>query len=140
MEKAEKRWLVILVAVAVVFNATTLSPLVPWQNWLFWSPPTPVEEFHIRMKNYTFQLPPDGITVQVGEPVRFIVTSEDVTYGFGVFREDGSIVFQMQVLPGYRNSILWVFDEPGDYTIRSTEYSGPYHPHMVLPNAIRVVE
>ena len=49
----------------------------------------------------------------------------DLTYGFGLFRPDNSMVFQMQVVPGHRNDILWQFDRPGVYTIRSTEYSGP---------------
>jgi len=56
---------------------------------------------------------------------RFSVTSEDLTYGFGVFRADHSMVFQMQVLPGHVNDVLWQFTEDGTFTIRSTEYSGP---------------
>ena len=139
MEKEEKRWLFVLVAIALVFNIVTLSPLVPWQSWLFWSNPTPTKEFNVRISNYKFQLPDGGITVKVGEPVRFIITSDDVTYGFGVFRKDGSMVFQMQVLPKYNNFVIWIFEEPGNYTIRSTEYSGPNHPYMVLPDTIKVV-
>ncbi len=53
------------------------------------------------------------------------MTSKDLTYGFGLFRQDNSMLFQMQVLPGHVNDILWVFDRPGVYTIRSTEYSRP---------------
>jgi len=139
MEKEERRWLLILVAVALVFNTVTLSPLVPWQTWLFWSSPTPTSEFRIRVDSSGFHLPAGGIVVKAGEPVKFIVTSEDVTYGFGVFRADGSLVFQIQVLPSYDNWIVWVFDQPGSYTIRSTEYSGPNHPYLVSPNAVRVV-
>ncbi|OQY19782.1 MAG: cytochrome C oxidase subunit II, partial [Anaerolineaceae bacterium 4572_32.1] len=62
----------------------------------------------------------------------------DVTYGFGVFRPDGTMVFQMQVVPGYENRILWKFDAPGTYDVRSTEYSGPRHPEMFIEDAIRV--
>lgn len=127
-----------MVAVAVVVNAVTLSPLVPWQSWRLWSEPAPAQEFFITVKDYTFHLPSEKMYVDVGEPVKFTVTSEDVTYGFGVFREDGSMVFQMQVLPGYNNSIVWVFDQPGSYTIRSTEYSGPNNYLMVVQGAIVV--
>jgi hypothetical protein len=79
-----------------------------------------------------------------GSPLHDLVrdeaaTSKDVTYGLGVFRTDGSMVFQMQVLPGYENSMVWEFDAPGSYDIRSTEYSGPEHPHMFVEDAIRVV-
>jgi cytochrome c oxidase subunit 2 len=50
------------------------------------------------------------------------------------------MVFQMQVLPGRENRIVWRFDEPGLYHVRSTEYSGPEHSAMYLPDAILVIE
>ncbi len=139
MEKVEKRWLLILVGVAVAFNVITLSPLVPWQQWMVWSPPQPVAEYRISVANYTFDLPDGGMQVPLNQPVRFIATSGDVTYGFGVFRKDGGMVFQMQVIPGYENAIIWVFDTAGSYDVRSTEYSGPLHPQMFVADAIQVV-
>jgi len=139
MEREEKRYLYLLIFLALVINAVTLAPLVPWQNWLFWSPPTPTRTFNISICNYQFSLPSGGITFRVGEPVKFVATSCDVTYGFGVFHKSGRMLFQMQVLPNYSNEIVWIFDEPGQYTIRSTEYSGPQHSFMVLPDAITVV-
>ncbi len=139
MERAEKRWLLVLVAVAVAFNVITLSPLVPWQRWMVWSSPEPVQEFRISVDNYTFHLPAGGIHAPVNVPVRFVATSSDVTYGFGVFRKDGGMVFQMQIIPGYENSIVWIFDSAGLYDVRSTEYSGPLHPTMFVADAIEVV-
>ncbi len=139
MEKEEKAWLIILILIAISFHTIVLTT-VPWTQWNVWSQPEPDKVFHIRISNYTFYLPDGGIVIKVGEVVKFVVTSDDVTYGFGVFRSDGTIVFQIQVLPNYENSIIWVFNEPGNYTIRSTEYSGPMHPEMVIPDAIRVVE
>jgi cytochrome c oxidase subunit 2 len=70
--------------------------------------------------------------------VLFDVTSNDLTYGFGLFRQDHSMVFQMQVVPGHRNDILWRFEKPGLYSIRSTEYSGPKGTDMILENAVEV--
>jgi cytochrome c oxidase subunit 2 len=67
------------------------------------------------------------------------VTSNDLTYGFGLFRQDNSMIFQMQVVPGHRNDILWQFDKEGVYTIRSTEYSGPAGVRMIVPDAVTVV-
>ena len=84
--------------------------------------------------------PPEGIEVKVGEYVEFVATSTDVTYGLGVFRQDGTMVFQMQVLPGRENRIIWKFDEAGIYDVRSTEYSGPRHSEMYVPDAIRVTQ
>ncbi|MBK7689258.1 MAG: hypothetical protein IPJ35_09795 [Elusimicrobia bacterium] len=50
------------------------------------------------------------------------------------------MLFQMQVLPGHRNDLLWHFEVPGLYTIRSTEYSGPKGIQMIEKDVIEVVE
>ena len=83
---------------------------------------------------------PEGIEAKVGEYVEFTATSADVTYGLGVFRPDGTMVFQMQVLPGRQNHVTWKFDKAGTYDVRSTEYSGPRHSEMYIQNAIRVTQ
>ena len=140
MDSREKHWLYFLIAVFVVFNVITLSPIIPWQKWLIWSSPEPDQRFSIKYKDYQILLPPGGIEVKTGEYVEFVAESADVTYGFGVFRPDNSMVFQMQVLPGRENSILWKFDAPGSYDVRSTEYSGPRHSEMYYADAIRVTQ
>jgi cytochrome c oxidase subunit 2 len=138
MDPREKRWLFVLIAVFLVVNIITLSPLVPWQEWLLWSNPTPSQSIAIEVENYQFKLPPEGIEVKAGEYVEFAATSGDVTYGFGAFRKDGTLVFQMQVLPGMTNRTVWKFDTAGSYDVRSTEYSGTRHSEMFIADAIRV--
>ena len=96
--------------------------------------------FEIRVADHAFQLPSEKMVVRLGETVRFDVTTADLTYGFGVFRPDNSMVFQMQVVPGHKNDVLWKFTKPGIYTIRSTEYSGPKGVGMVVKDAIEVLE
>ena len=139
MDRRERIWLGVLVVVALAVNIITLTPLVTWQEWLLWSNPTPAQTFAIQVEDYTFTFPSQGIQVKAGEFVEFVVTSSDVTYGFGVFRQDSTLVFQMQVVPGYRNHILWKFDAPGKYDVRSTEYSGPRHSEMFVKDAISVM-
>lgn len=139
MDRSERLWLGLLVVVAVVANAITLSPLVPWQKWLLWSHPTADRQVSVEFADYEIKLPPEGIEAKVGEFVEFVATSADVTYGLGVFRPDGTLVFQMQVLPARSNTITWQFDSPGWYDVRSTEYSGPRHSDMYIANAIQVV-
>jgi cytochrome c oxidase subunit 2 len=124
--------------VALVFNVVTLSPLMPWQQWMLWSNPIPSQRIPVEFQNYQIKLPPQGVQVKAGEFVEFVATSQDVTYGLGVFRQDGTMVFQMQVVPGYENKLLWKFNTPGTYDVRSTEYSGPRHSEMFVANAIRV--
>jgi len=139
MEKEERIWFGVLILVFLAFNALTLSPLVPWQRWLLWSRPTPTQRIAVEFENYEIKLPEGGIQVKAGEFVEFVATSRDVTYGFGAFRPDGHMVFQMQVIPGYENRLVWKFDAPGTYDVRSTEYSGPRHPEMFIKNAIQVI-
>lgn len=94
--------------------------------------------FDITVANHEFTLPSEVLEVPCGELVAFNVTSEDLTYGFGLFREDNSMVAQMQVVPGHENELLWTFEEDGILTIRSTEYSGPEGDQMILENAVHV--
>jgi cytochrome c oxidase subunit 2 len=101
---------------------------------------TPDRTFVITVDNHKFLLPPEGIRVRKGDLVLFDVKSNDLTYGFGLFRKDNSMLFQMQVVPGHRNDILWRFEKPGVYTIRSTEYSGPKGAEMIVADAVEVVD
>lgn len=98
------------------------------------------KEFNISVANHKFQLPSEKLIVKTNEKVRFNVTSADLTYGFGLFRKDNTMVFQMQVLPGHNNDILWQFDRPDVYSIRSTEYSGWKGINMIVRDAVEVIE
>ncbi len=100
----------------------------------------PDKVFNITVENHEFKLPQDRLLVDVNDKVLFDVISNDLTYGFGLFRSDNSMIFQMQVVPGHRNDILWQFVKPGLYTIRSTEYSGPKGAQMILKNVVEVVQ
>jgi cytochrome c oxidase subunit II len=95
--------------------------------------------FEITVKDHHFIMPAAKLIINVNDKVLFNVRSEDLTYGFGLFRGDNSMLFQMQVVPGHNNDLLWKFDRPGVYTIRSTEYSGPKGVFMILKDAVEVV-
>ena len=96
--------------------------------------------FNITMENHQFKLPAEELIINLGDKVLFDVTTNDLTYGFGVFRQDNSMMFQMQVVPGHRNDILWEFEKTGVYTIRSTEYSGPKGIGMILKDVVKVID
>lgn len=101
---------------------------------------TPDKTFEITIQDHQFILPSPKLVIDLNDKVLFDVKSNDLTYGFGVFRNDNSMMFQMQVVPGHRNDILWHFTKPGVYTIRSTEYSGPKGVFMIEKDIIEVVE
>lgn len=113
---------------------------IPWAEMdLNRSDYKPDKTFLITVKDHQFIMPSEKLVINVNDKVLFDVTSEDLTYGFGLFRSDNSMMFQMQVVPGHRNDILWHFDREGIYTIRSTEYSGPKGAFMILKDAVHVV-
>jgi len=95
---------------------------------------------------------PKQVIVQCGQTIKFDVHSRDLVYGFGLFRQDGSMVMQMQVNPGKdatgileSNDILWTFNHNGVFDLTSTEYSGPAQytedgkDLMLVKNFVKVV-
>ena len=94
--------------------------------------------FQIEVEDHQFALPALPLQIDCHDKVLFEVTSHDLTYGFGLFRRDNSMLFQMQVLPGHTNDVLWEFTKDGTYSIRSTEYSGPEGYRMIVPEAVEV--
>ena len=86
---------------------------------------TPDAKYEIEVADHKWKLPKTPIVVQCGQTIEFNVTSHDLTYGFGLFRQDGTMVLQMQANPGSPNDILWTFNHNGDFDLTSTEYSGP---------------
>lgn len=113
---------------------------IPWAEMdLNRSEITPDKTFSITVKDHQFIMPSEKLVINVNDKVLFDVRSEDLTYGFGLFRSDNSMLFQMQVVPGHKNDLLWQFDREGVYTIRSTEYSGPKGAFMILKDAVQVI-
>jgi len=85
----------------------------------------PDASYNFEITKHKWKLPKKQIIVQCGEKIMFNVKSNDLIYGFGLFRQDGTMVMQMQVNPGSRNDILWTFLHNGEFDLTSTEYSGP---------------
>jgi cytochrome c oxidase subunit II len=100
---------------------------------------TPDKVFNITVKKHQFILPTEKMVIKCGEKVLFDVVSEDLVYGFGLFRKDNTMVMQMQVNPGSRNDILWTFNNNGIYDLMSTEYSGPKGNDMIIKDAVEII-
>ena len=70
MDREERNWLFVLIAVFLVVNVITLSPLVPWQEWMFWSSPDPDQTVSVEFGDYRIRNPPGGIEVKTSEKGR----------------------------------------------------------------------
>ena len=129
----------VLVFVGVAIHIVTFNQ-IPWVEIDFKRDSiTPDQTVSIVVKDHEFILPSEKITIQCDTHVLFDVDSKDLTYGFGLFRQNLSMVLQMQVVPGSPNQLMWKFNKNGTYTIKSTEYSGPKGARMDVPNAVEVV-
>ena len=139
-------FVIFLTVLGVSLHIVTLNT-IPWTSLdVNMKNITPDRTFEITVEDHEFKLPSKTLKMEVGEIVMFSVESKDLTYGFGLFRKDNTMVMQMQVVPGHRNDIIWRFEKPGVYTIRSTEYSGPKgigekgKDVLILRDAVEVVE
>ncbi|MEA3502360.1 MAG: cytochrome C oxidase subunit II [Actinomycetota bacterium] len=134
-------WSFVAVLVVVGFSLHLVTyNTIPWvKQDLHRGDTVADQQFDIVVADHEFILPADEMIVQCNESILFDVTSNDLTYGFGLFRDNNSMVMQMQVVPGHRNDILWKFEENESLTIRSTEYSGPAGFQMIIPDAVTVV-
>jgi cytochrome c oxidase subunit II len=131
-------WGGLLIVVGVSLHLVTYNT-IPWASMDLNPGSVHVDRtFEITVADHEFKLPSEKLQITCNQVVKFEVTSADLTYGFGLFRQDNSMLFQMQVVPGHPNDILWRFLKNGVYTIRSTEYSGPAGAQMIVPNAVEV--
>ncbi len=69
---------------------------------------------------------PNEIRVPANRPVRFRMTSRDVTHGFQIVGTNANTM----VVPGYVSEFTTSFREPGEYLILCNEYCGTGH-HMM---------
>lgn len=86
---------------------------------------TPDATYDFEIQKHKWTLPQKKIVIECGQKILFNVVSKDLIYGFGLFRQDGTMVMQMQVNPGSKNDLLWTFNHNGEFDLDSTEYSGP---------------
>jgi cytochrome c oxidase subunit 2 len=131
-------YVVVLVVVGTGLHFLTYNK-VPWVPIDLGRANIEVDQvFDITYENHEMTLSSNPMQVGCGEHVVFNATSNDLTYGFGIFRADHTLVAQMQVVPQSRNDLMWRFDKNGTYYIRSTEYSGPKGARMIAEDAIVV--
>jgi cytochrome c oxidase subunit 2 len=71
-----------------------------------------------------------AVTVPVGVPIEFRVTTLDVNHGFSLYAPDGHLVAQTQAMPGYLNRLRVTFDHTGTYTVLCLEFCGMSHHRM----------
>jgi len=131
-------YIVVLVVVGTGLHFLTYAA-VPWVSIdLNRASIEPDSIFDITYEDHQMSFSSYPMQVECGDHVVFNAVSNDLTYGFGIFRADHTLVAQMQVVPQSRNDLMWKFEKNGTYYVRSTEYSGPKGAKMIAQDAIVV--
>jgi len=128
------KYFILLMIIIVVTLFATLRGLP-------YSPPnneTPVYEVSIVGKMWSWEI--TGIqnlqenapseAISAGKLVDFVVASDDVNHGIGIYNQAGQILTQTQAMPGYPAHLYYTFTEPGTYHVVCMEYCGPGHQVM----------
>ena len=127
-----------LITVGVAIHIVTFNK-IPWVEIDFKRDSLKATQVvNIEIEKHEFKLPSPKIEIKCNEYVMFDVVSKDITYGFGIFRQNNSMVTQMQVVPGSKNDLMWKFGKNGVYHLRSTEYSGPKGAKMYIKDVFEV--
>jgi len=137
LAKYERHWVVAIIIIFILFSVSTL-PYLPYPYAHSNIKPTMIVDVQAQQFSWCFTAPPQFGTqpgspcvfnypIPVGNTVLFNVTSIDVTHGFGVYDSAGAIIFQVQVMPGYYNNIMYQFTTPGIYYVRCLEFCGYGH-------------
>lgn len=120
------------IAIGIVILGVLVS--IPWLPYRWVRAGTvgqPRVTVHVRAGMWYWTLTPTE--VPAGVPVEFVVTSNDVNHGFGLYSPDGTVLTQVQAMPEYTNHLVYRFEAPGAYTMRCLEYCGLGHVAMVAP-------
>jgi cytochrome c oxidase subunit 2 len=80
----------------------------------------------VQMVAVMFAFVPNEIRVPVGRPIRFRLTSVDVTHGFMISGTNANTM----LMPGYISQFTTVFPRSGDYLLVCHEFCGNGHHAM----------
>jgi cytochrome c oxidase subunit II len=138
LAKHEKHWVIIIIVVLVAIPLSTISYL-PYPYTHANVQPTVQVDVAARQFAWCLTSAPSWGTpignatcvpnfqIPVGRPVFFNLTSADVNHDFGVYNSGGELLFQVQVMPGFYNSVMYNFTKPGTYYVRCLEFCGYGH-------------
>lgn len=119
----EKTWFVVVVVLLVALLFATIF-FTPYGR----SAGSDPQVERIKALQFAWLVP--GKPLQAGRTVKFVLTSADVSHGFGVYTASGELLFEVQVEPGRTQTYVYTFDKPGTYKILCLEFCGVGHDRM----------
>ncbi|MGE0026502.1 MAG: cytochrome C oxidase subunit I [Thermoleophilia bacterium] len=125
LAEGEKGWFIFAVVALAVLLLATLAFIPYGDN----AKAAGQQEVSAQAQQFAWVVTPNTITA--GRPVRFAVTSKDVSHGFAVYNSDNVMLFQIQAVPGTTSHIVYTFKVPGRYQVVCLEFCGVGHHDMI---------
>jgi cytochrome c oxidase subunit 2 len=121
----EKGWFIFAVIALGVLLLATLAFIPYGDN----AAATGQQQVSVEGQQFAWVVTPNEI--RAGVPVRFEVTSKDVSHGFAVYNDDNILLLQIQAAPKSTSHIVYTFKEPGRYQVVCLEFCGVNHHKMI---------
>lgn len=91
-------WVGFLTVLGVSLHIITYNT-IPWVKDDLHGNPNVAETYEITIADHAWQVPGGKLEVPCDQLVKFSVTTQDLTYGFGIFRQDNSMIAQCRSCP-----------------------------------------
>jgi cytochrome c oxidase subunit 2 len=136
-EKYEWIYTIVFLVLVMIFASSTLG-LFPYPYAHSNIKPTMVVDARAQQWQWCLAPAPNWGTncqavfnIPAGSIVLFNTSTIDVNHGFGLYASNGQLLDQVQVMPGFYNTIIYDFTTPGIYYVRCMEFCGFGHFGMV---------
>lgn len=133
LARREKTWFGVAAAILVSLLFATIF-FTPYGK------SAPALKQVVQVQGFQFGWLIEPKTMEANVPVEFQLRSLDVNHAFAVYNAHHVLLFQVQVMPGRTQKLVYTFKKPGTYRVLCFEFCGLYHDLMqatftVKPNA-----
>lgn len=132
--RLRRRLLLVFSAISLVVFALSLR-WYPYQAFRIHALGAPADTIQVTGVQWGWSLSRSELPAHV--PLEFVVNSRDVNHDFAIYGPGGTLLTQVQAMPGYTNRLVYRFDRPGTYTVRCLEYCGILHHIMLTTFTVR---
>jgi cytochrome c oxidase subunit 2 len=130
LERREGIWGIIVVTFLVVLLGATIFSIPYWSA----DKTNAAQKLEVTGRQYAWTVNPPR--ARVGLPTLIVLHAADVNHGLGIYDPDGTLIKQVNVLPGVTQNLTITFDEPGTYKLRCLEFCGV--DHHLMQNELEV--
>jgi cytochrome c oxidase subunit 2 len=130
LERREGYWGIAVVTFLVVVLAGTIFSVPYWSG----DESEAAQKVEITGRQFAFTIDPPQI--KAGVPTEIDLHAADVNHAVGFYNPDGTLIKQVNVLPGVTQTLTMTFNQPGTYTLRCLEFCGI--DHHLMNNQLQV--